>query len=235
MASLLSSIEEKQTVAAEGAAGGRKAQQSALQQKFSAAEESATSNLTDDTVGKLEKASHRLQAVDAEERRAVKQAVSGASDAAINPRAEAASKAAIAAYVTIDPLYGMGDDAENTADALNDRANDAKWCAKQALHKLDKDIRHQGHHIAEKQTAPLMRAMQQARVEVHTLQQELKAAEAPPASQLMAQTTGLQVRTISATFLLAGAVGSATTLATMRIIAAWARRTRDLGHPLLAA
>jgi len=130
--SFLSSIEVEQAAAAQHALASDESRRSALTERFDGAEHATAQALAGNTtdvaemksdVAKLRNASHDLWAVDRHVEKVVSNAVKTVSEEAMEPRRMTSSQAMIAAYVAIDPLYSMGDDAEDVADRLNDRAN----------------------------------------------------------------------------------------------------------------
>jgi cell fate (sporulation/competence/biofilm development) regulator YlbF (YheA/YmcA/DUF963 family) len=269
--SVLSSIEVKQSAAAQHALASDESLRSALTERFDGAEHATAQALAGNTtdvaemesdVTKLRNASHDLRAVDRHVDKVVSAAVETVSEEAVEPRHMTSSQAMRAAYVAIDPLYSLGDDAEDVADGLNDRANDAKSCAKEAVHAFAKHLHDQGDHVVHKLTAHLHweHGAHAQRKEVkhleakehHSVKKEhhIEArvengardephAQRPPAAQttMSAQyQQGVRAAKISVTFLLSGFVGSASTLLTIRVISALSsKRSHDLDSPLLVA
>merc|ERR1719188_1463105 len=269
--SVLSSIEVKQAAAAQHALASDESRRSALMERFDGAEHATAQALAGNTidvaemksdVAKLRNASHDLWAVDRHVEKVVSAAVKTVSEEAMEPRRMTSSQAMIAAYVAIDPLYSMGDDAEDVADKLNDRANDAKSCAKEAVHAFAKHLHEQGEHLVHNLTAHLhweqgahaqrkevkhldeeehhfVKKEHRIEVRVENGAQSEPQALRPPAAQtaMSAQfQQGVRAAKISVTFLLSGFVGSASTLLAIRVISALSsKRSHDLDSPLLVA
>lgn len=170
-------------------------------------------NQSDEAVADMWKASDGLDDLDAEQMRALRSGIRAAYVATIDQAREAkqlADRLEHVSHKVLDPLYGMGDTAEDRADAFNDQAVNAKDAVSKAANKLMSHIEENAEAVRESADEALRHDARERRRNAR----ESAAKAARAAQQLVAAGAVGELA-------LAGAVvGSSSTLPVMLGLAA---------------
>jgi F0F1-type ATP synthase membrane subunit b/b' len=147
-----------------------------------AANGSASANSIEAALAELRNVSNELSALDKEQRHQMSKALGGIRDKALGPWYKAIHDAVRVAAKTTDPLYGMGDAAENQADKLNDARVDAANCATSAIDSADVLIKKKADEIDSRANGILERDADTRSKKLKQLQMQVDRAAARQAT-----------------------------------------------------
>lgn len=180
-------IEKGLDVAADAVNSDFRSQRSGLEDNFSSEvnktlKEASDSNTTAKlSMSPLREISSKLDALDSHQRHALEKALGHVIEEALKPAHTAFKHSKKVAHDAIHPLYGLGDEAENHADKLNDDLTDALNCVSHANGKLAKLIGDHAKSIEHEAKKSFHQAAHTRQIEIRRVKAALDGAAAPGA------------------------------------------------------